>query len=42
MSTHALSIGTIAINQMANVFSPYKSTVLAGPGYYFKYVPTNV
>lgn len=24
---------------MINVFSPYSSTVLSGPGYYFKYNP---
>jgi len=35
----ALAIATFALNNMNNVFSPYSSTVLSGPGYYFKYNP---
>ena len=35
----ALAIASFTLNNMNNVFSPFSSTVLSGPGYYFKYNP---
>ncbi len=39
-ATQALAIASFALNNMSSVFSPYTSTVLSGPGYYFKYTPS--
>jgi hypothetical protein len=37
--TEAAKLANFALSRMVKVLDPYAATVLAGPGYYFKYVP---
>lgn len=42
MSSTVMSLATLGLNNMKDVFSPFESTVLAGPGYYFKFNPVTL
>ena len=39
MDAASVILADFAMTRMNNVFDPYTATVLAGPGYYFKYTP---
>lgn len=41
MNISARSIAQLVFNQLYKTFDPYQPTIISGPGYYFKYTPSN-